>query len=272
MRVSYLELYVHCKKVLEACGVPYGCAEEGAEAVAWGQFSGLSGLNILKDELERIQSANIKDMKQVYENCNLFILDGGGQSGLLTGKVAADCVLAKADEVETTAIYVTNTSSSSLLAQQAAYIASKGMGCMVYWMTEEGQPTWAVSLPNHSHPTIVQGHTASVLQKAKLYDIYDNIQGYYKSNKHLESSNGFLIICTKKGEILQEFLEVIKQTVDGKSVEMILSETLSIGWKQAWENGGEVDRCIWDELNKTGRKILVESSELSRLRGAGELA
>ncbi|OKL36529.1 DUF3726 domain-containing protein [Domibacillus mangrovi] len=263
MRVSYLELYVHCKKVFEACGIPYGCAEDGAAAVAWGEFGGLLGLNVLTGELDRMKASKMENIRLLSEKEGITHFEGGGQSGLLVGKTVGDYACAQLAKTETAVVYVQNTSTSSLFAQQAFWIASKGKGCVIHYQTAEGAPAWIIATPDSPYPVLAEGLHINL--ENEFHAALDNLD-------RQKSSNEFLLICTKKVEVVAHLLEKLKKEAKERNIPIIDSEYVKRTLENSHQYGAEVDRALWDEVHQTGRNILVESTELSRLRGAGELA
>lgn len=266
MRASFLELYVHCKKVFEACGVPYGCAEDGAEAVAWGEFSGLPGLQILTNELDRVTAHKMEDVQLTAEREDVSFFEGGGQSGLLVGKAAADYAYAQSEKHETAVVYVRNISTSHLLARQAFYIASNGRGCAIHFKTEEGSSVWIAATPENPYPVLAEGHELNSVFGSELAKKMDDIGG------KVEMADQFLLICTKEIEIIDQLIAELKNKAKDEGAVLIDSAQIKSSLESSQQCGAKIDRALWEQLNQTGQKVLVESSELSRLRGAGELA
>jgi len=265
MRVSFLELYVHCKKAFEACGIPYGCAEDGAEAAAWGEFSGLSGLQVLVGELDRISAHKMEDIQLLAEREKVAFFEGGGQSGLLAGKAAADYAYAQSEKQETAIAYVRNSSASRLLARQAFDIASNGKGCAIHFKTEEGTPVWIAAVPDNPYPVLAEGY--------ELNSVFgDELVKKMETGENLEVADQFLLVCTKDINIIDQLIVELKSKVKEEGAALIDSAQIKNSLESSKQCGAKIDRMLWDTLNQTGQKVLVESSELSRLRGAGELA
>ena len=265
MHVSYLETVVHCKKVFEAYGSSYGYAEDGAEAVAWGEFVGLPGLQTLASEVSMLNLRREVESQFLVEQDDFTVIDCGGQSGLLLGKALVDYAMSRLGLSEVQVVYVQNTSTSRLLAQQAFYVASKGKGCVIIYHTKEEIPVIILSSPQRRYPIVVEGR--------KVEDLFEAISNEdLLIEKQLKSSNDFMIICLKNLESINGLIEKVLDEPSDTSVTIIESEKLEASWNHSWQYGAKADRLVWDELYKSGCKTLVESTEQSRIRGAGELA
>ncbi len=267
MRVSYLETLLHCKKVFEACGSSYGIAEDGAEMVAWGEFAGFSGLTILANEVATLQSSSRTEIQWLVENEDVTLLDAGGQSSLVVAKAIADYALSKLERSgKQVLVVVQNTSASKLLATQAAYVTSKGKGCVISYRTHEKRSVLLLATQRTQFPVVIEGRTVDDLLERMSKELNQDVK---LGNDH---SNGFTFICTEDSSPIDRLIEEILDEPLNLSIDIYESKKMENQWKQSWQSGAEVDRELWDELYKTGSKILVESTEQSRLRGAGELA
>lgn len=237
MRVSYPELNALCKRVLQASGFPSGAMEDGAEMIAWAEFAGLKGLEQLAKELDERKEVKPTSVQIVADSTRLSILDGAGQSSLLSGRLAADLAYAKARENGMGAVEVINCRGPSWVAQIALQIAKRGMACIVSWTDEHNY--LAVMQPEMGQPVIAR----------------DPSGGRDKTR--------FMIICLGSHDLS---LNVPGQTV------ILQSQEIQERWHMAMQFGQEVDDRIWHKLVGTAAKVLVESTEISRLRGTGENA
>lgn len=82
-----------------------------------------------------------------------------------------------------------------------------------------------------------------------------------KKSEAQENSNSILVICSKSAYQEEAGQQVIREP-----------HQIQERWDDAIGNGLEVDPDIWRKLVEKAREILVESTELSRLKGTGELA
>ncbi|RXT05293.1 DUF3726 domain-containing protein [Ammoniphilus sp. CFH 90114] len=233
MRVSYPELYVLCKKALESCGLPLGSIEEAAETAAWAEFVGLNGVAQLAEVLPQLERADVSAIHISSESDRLSLIDGAGLPSLLTGRAAADLAYAQAKERKIGIAEVINTRPSDWLAQNALQIAKRGLACTILWSDRDGDHM-AMMTPTMLQPVIASKGTGS---------------SYISS---------FLILCAEPG-----YLPISIQ--DQQS-----SERLQENWDHAMKYGKEVNEESWTVLVSAASQVLVEATEQSRLRGAGE--
>ncbi|WP_301107901.1 DUF3726 domain-containing protein [Sporosarcina sp.] len=266
MRVSHLELYTHCKKIFQACGVPYGYAEEGAETVANAEFLGLYGLQQLSDELPNLQS-QVDELEILHENERVTIINGGKQSGMLLGKACADYVIARLQDQPSAAVCVRDTQPSRVLTQQAMYLSRKGLGSIILYQ-KPSHSSLIISSPNFAFPIMVH--------KRNNEDVMEGI------NKELgltgedmltlpTETNRFCIFGTTKIDEIDAVMDAFHNISD-PSYLMTTTEDFEQRWENSWDYGAEISRELWLDLNETGKRMLVESTDQSRERGAGEMA
>lgn len=250
MRVSHLELYAHCKKVLEGCGLPLGCAEEGAEIVAWGEFTGLYGIGQMAAELNELQASDVSSIRIASQDDRLVSIDGQGQSSLLSGRVALDLAFSKAVEMGIGIAQVQNSRGSNALIQNAVQAGKRGMGCVIHWMEKNSQ-TWAVMLPGDKQPY--------VRQETLLHP------------REAKQTNSFLMICADATHFAA-FSTLLAGNDEKANAKLIRPEQIQAKWDEANRQGKEIDPVIWAELDQVASRVLVEATEQSRQRGAGEEA
>lgn len=263
MRVSHIELYTHCKKIFQACGVPYGYAEEGAETVANAEFLGLYGLQQLADELPNLQS-QLEELKIVSETAQLTVVNGGKQSGMLLGKACADYVIARLQNRQSAAVCIKHTTPSRVLTQQAMYMSKKGLGCIILYKLR-GHSSLIISSPSAKFPIMIH--------KRNNEDIVEmiNEQLMLTGDKALvlpETFTDFFIFGTKSIDAVNKLIEQFEQTIDPSCI-ITTTEDFEQKWISSWEMGAEINKELWMDLNETGKRMLVESTDQSRSHGAG---
>ena len=266
MRVSHLELYTHCKKSFQALGVPYGYAEEGAETVANAEFLGLYGLQQLSDELQDLQG-EIEEIEVLNETENVTVIDGGKQSGMLLGKACADYLIARLEEQQSVAVCVRDTRPSRVLVQQAMYISKKGHASIILYK-KPSHSSLIISSPNSTFPIMIH--------KRNNEDIMEGINEELgltgdKKLKLPAVTTRFCIFGTTKIEEIDEVMERFDNTIDTTYI-LTTTDDFEQRWESSWQFGTEVSRELWLDLNETGKRMLVESTDQSRDRGAGEMA
>ncbi|GIO09739.1 hypothetical protein J31TS6_57670 [Brevibacillus reuszeri] len=247
MRVSYLELYAQCKKVLEGCGLPIGCAEEAAEIAAWGEFTGLYGIKQLAEELSALQASDLSKIRILSQDERLVSIDGQGQSSLLSGRIALDMAYAKAAEMGVGIVNVQNSRGSNALIQNVAQAGKRGVCCAIHWVEEDSQ-FWAITLPDANQPYVVKRKS-----------------GHPHKSKQTES---FLVICADAVHFA--YAAQLESHEETEGSEVIRPEQIQDVWDESNRQGREIDPATWAELNIVASRVLVEATEQSRQRGAGE--
>ncbi|MYL57910.1 DUF3726 domain-containing protein [Virgibacillus halodenitrificans] len=266
MRVSYVELFIHCKKVFRACGIPYGCADDGAEVVTWSEFIGLEGMKVLQQEIPNMQPPGMDEVKLLVEQDGLYRFDGNGQSAIILGKLMADFSLGMAESRETIRVHMQNTTRSRLLAQPAHYIAARGKGCLVNYKTADGNSVWILSTPEIAYPIFAEGSNAEQLMQENLTA---ELGQYETANI---GDDDFWLVCTTETELITSCVRKLRHAAKQGMIKLTESSQLKAIFEKAYFNGAQVDGELWRQLNQIGQKTLVEATEQSRLRGAGELA
>ncbi|MFM1653168.1 DUF3726 domain-containing protein [Brevibacillus sp. B_LB10_24] len=250
MRVSYSELTAFCKKVLEGCGLPLGFVEEGAQMAAWGEFSGLSGLARLQAEILSLEASDVSKIRVISEDSRFVCLDGGGQSSLLCGRLAADIVYAKAREEDTGVAQVVNCQGSDLLIQNAVQMGKRGMACSIEW-SEPHRRNKAVMLPARQQPYLVRTSVKGLAEPGR--------------------ADSFSIICYNL-EKYPFHVELSEKGIKPENISIVRPETIQAEWEKAWQYGKEIDQGIWRDLERVSNRVLIAATERSRLQGAGENA
>lgn len=264
MRVSFVELFVHCKKVFRACGIPYGCADDGAGVVTWSEFVGLDGMRALQKEIPNMQQHGMKSVDFVREENGLFLFNGNGQSVIILGKLMADYALGMAETRETVRIYMQNTTRSRLLAQPAYYIASKEKGCLVHYKIPNGGSMWILATPEIAYPIFAEGDIAEQIMEQNLTAEL----GQYET-MDMEDDD-FWLVCTTETQLITSCVRKLREEAKNGRIKLTESVRLKAMFDNAYFNGALIDDALWNDLDQIGRTTLVEATEQSRLRGTGE--
>lgn len=266
MRVSFVELFIHCKKVFRACGIPYGCADDGAEVVTWSEFTGLDGMRVLQREISNMHPPGMESVELLFEDDGLFRFDGYGQSAIILGKLMADYALAMAETRETVCVHMQNTTRSHLLAQPAHYIASRNRGCLVNYKTKKGNTMWILSTPEIAYPVFAEGAKAEEIME---HNLTAELGQYETTNL---SSDDFWLVCTTETDLIISCIRHLRHEAKDGSFYLTESAKLKAIFEKSYYNGTEVDDEVWKELDQIGSQTLVEATEESRQRGVGEMA
>ncbi|WP_080872407.1 DUF3726 domain-containing protein [Oceanobacillus timonensis] len=254
MRVSYVELFIHCKKVFRACGIPYGCADDGAEVVTWSEFIGLNGMQVLLDEIPNINPPGMESIHLLQEEKGLYRFDGRRQSAIILGKLMADFALGMSETKRTVRVYMQNTTRSRLLAQPAHYIASRGKGCLVNYKTREGKPMWILSTPEIAFPFFAEGDAAEQIMEQNLTaDL-----GQYETASM--TSDGFWLVCTSETTWITSCIRKLRQAAENRTMQLTESVHLKATFEKTYLQGAKIDMHHWNELDQIGRETLVKAS------------
>ena len=144
MLISHNEVLQTTAKALEAIGWSRGEREDGAEAIAWFELHGLSGVEHFVASVEALRSAEFKPVSKSTDNN----FDAYGQSCLRVGPLIVDWCLARS--AETT---IANCSDPSSIIPYLVRMAKRGQPLFAAWEEEDGKlslftvsPTQAFSL------------------------------------------------------------------------------------------------------------------------------
>lgn len=232
MHISFQELQILSERVLEAKKFPLGLMVDGAEMIVWAEIARLDGLRRLLERMDQLDEIQPDAIQIISESPHMAILDGANQIDLLSARMAADLAYAKAIENGMGIVEVVNCRGNEWVGQNAYQIAQRGLSCMMRWGNMS-----AIADPDHQQPKILKNRFAS------------------------DRPDHLLIICSKT---------TVLEPVEERRLRE--SQQLQEYWDQAVHEGIEVDPRIWEKLVAISKDVLVESTELSRLKGTGELA
>jgi hypothetical protein len=88
MRVSQFEIYRLVQRALEGSGAPYGVDRDGAQAVAWLESRGLSGLDLLREDLPLLEDRFTG--LTLTRNAAGIEIDAGGLSAIAHASAVID--------------------------------------------------------------------------------------------------------------------------------------------------------------------------------------
>ncbi|WP_298788958.1 DUF3726 domain-containing protein [uncultured Marinococcus sp.] len=264
MRVSYLELFAHCKKVFLACGIPYGYADDGAEAVAWSEIVGLKGLSILQKETDDILKHGLNSIEISKKSNNVLYCNISNGSAVVYGKAIADCALSLNYANQIVQVSVQNTVPSQALAKTANYVAFRNKGCLINYRSTRNTAIWMLATPENPFPFIAEGEEVENIMQQKFS------KDLFPFDNNTLSCEEFSLYSAMEIELINSCVKELRRKKNCESVQLVESALLKAEFEKASHNGAEVDNAIWKHLDQIGRKILVKSSEQSRRRGAGE--
>ena len=290
MRVSHNEILMLCRKSFEGLGFSAGEADDAAEMVAWLEVHGIDVLGLLCDALptltpetqpppllgraeddhavdytivSRPQSSVagnsaghcpqigmrrkllLDSDRHCLDRCGLLIVDAQGGSALFAGPLLAELGAAETLENGCAAIKVFNCRYPLLLLGLATSYARRGIGMEVWWhidLASQKMVRFAIE-PNEMYPTLKNDGAEDAL----LCDAYNPVA---------------LIFST------QPTTPTTPKRQPPRSV--ITPADFAQRFVNRRDRGIEIQDAPWTILNQYAKNILVEATEESRRRGAGE--
>lgn len=243
MRVSLNEVQVICRKAFEGIGFATGDCDDAAEMIAWLQLQGLDGIGALKKALAFLHDEVDRPFDTCYEDAAQLTLDAHGQSVLRCAAQAVELGVGKALRGGSALIRIRHCHNRVLLLGYLVRCAEQGLNFCVYWR-DARQELVATFSAGQSSPSL------------RVYDLQQPAQSDEQSINVLISRH-FTLLPRLSPEDLAPSLNLDQQTLASSN-----SQQLS--------GGLEVDESVWVMLKKLGERVLVESTEESRRRGAGE--
>lgn len=235
MRVSLNEIQVICRKAFEGIGFAPGDCDDAAEMITRLQQQGLDGIGALKKALDFLHDEVDRPIETCYEDATQLTLDAHGQSVLRCAAQAIELGVGKALRGGSALIRVRHCHNRILLLGYLARCAGEGLNFCVYWRDARQELV----------ATFSAGTTGPVL---RVYDLPQPAQGDEQSINVLISRH-FALLPRLSAEDAAPTLEFSQPAPAG---------------------GLQVNDEVWAQLKKLGERVLVESTEESRRRGAGE--
>ncbi|MBD0682710.1 DUF3726 domain-containing protein [Pseudomonas sp. V98_8] len=232
MRVSLNEIQVICRKAFEGIGFAPGDCDDAAEMIARLQLQGLDGIGALKKALAFLHDEVDRPIETCYEDAAQLTLDAHGQSVLRCAAQAVELGVGKALRGGSALIRIRHCHNRVLLLGYLARCASDALNFCVYWR-DARQEMVATFSAGQTHPTL------------RVYDLPQPAQSDEQSINVLISRHFALLPRLSAEDAL---LATYPQPAEGLVV----------------------DDDVWTQLKKLGERVLVESTEESRRRGAGE--
>lgn len=251
MKVSHNELSGLCRRAFEGLGFPAGDHEDAADMVVWLEQHGLGGIEALRGGLDHIHSGDNEPLSREFEDSSLAVINAHGNSVLTCGSLAADLVYARARRKGLAVVKVQNCHNRKLMLGYLARCARRGMSMMAFWRDSQAPVVieQVVSIrAREEYPTLL------------LYQVEDR-------DDRLTRNHSVTLIASPHFAMLQ--------SLHPDPEEAGLLQELGPGdferqSRRVWNEGLEVDEELWARLKTLAGRMLVEESEESRRRGAGE--
>ena len=232
MRVSLNEIQVICRKAFEGLGFAAGDCADAAEMIARLQLQGLDGIGALKKALAYLHDEVDRPIDTCYEDAAQLTLDAHGQSVLRCAAQAVELGVSKALRGGSALIRIRHCHNRILLLGYLARCAAEALNFCVYWRDARQELV----------ATFSAGQNCPIL---RVYDLPQPAQSDEQSINVLISRH-FMLLPRLSAE---DAVPTVHPQPAGELM---------------------VDDEVWAQLKKLGERVLVESTEESRRRGAGE--
>ncbi|MCW4150307.1 DUF3726 domain-containing protein [Halomonas sp. 18H] len=248
MKVSFNELQGLCRKAFSGIGFEEGDAADAADMVAWMQCHGFPAIDQLSRGLDYLLEEDPEALPTVvYQDGDLAVLDGHGQSVLRSISLATELGFAKARARGLSVVKIRRCHNRQLIMGYLSRLAGRGINITAFWRNSQEPLTEQVVGFRAGHST----------PEVRIFAVRD-------VPEENEPNDGITLVMANHVELLPSL---------GADHDLDLlahhSESgLMACRKQALLEGIEVDDVIWSHLKTLAHRILVESSDASR-SGAG---
>jgi LDH2 family malate/lactate/ureidoglycolate dehydrogenase len=235
MIVAHTELRDILNKVFEGMGFHLGDYEDCANNIAWME---LHGWPVLKDVLKAPTMPRSEAARFLYEDQILSVIDAKNNGGLIYGSLALDLAALKAKNQAAVVIKLVNAANPQLIMPSLPHCAGAGLNVLVTWQVTD-QNFVVFMAANEKYPTVA---TFSANTAAADSDL-TIVCGLAVSFSLPTESNSNILI--RPVDFQEQYDFHIKY-------------------------GISIDDAQWQQLVSLSKNILVEATETSRLKGAGE--
>ncbi|MEM7032670.1 MAG: hypothetical protein AAF629_24160, partial [Chloroflexota bacterium] len=226
-----------------------GDYEDCAQTITWLEMHGLPVLGEVRQYAPNWVFPKSQAATILYEDDTLAVIDAQANGGLLYGSLAVDLAYLKAMQAGFAHIKLKQAKYRQLIIPSLVAVAQRGVHLAVFWQ-ESGQ----------HHQLTVDAHA-----DYPCYWIYD-----IDSTVHQPPNAQTLSILCSPNMALKQPLDVAQS---GYALTSCLNpDDFATNYAYHNERGLDIDVDIWQQLITLSKAVLVESTALSRLRGAGELA
>nr|WP_299244343.1 Ldh family oxidoreductase [uncultured Halomonas sp.] len=248
MKVSYNELQGLCRKAFSGMEFEEGEAADAADMVAWMQCHGLEGLNALGRGLDHLLREDPNQLTSIlYNDGDLAVLDGHGQSVLRASSLAVELGFAKARARGLAIIKIRRCHNRQLIMGYLSRLAGRGMNVTAFWRNAQMPLT----------EQVVGFRANSTVPEIRVYAVHE-------VPEENEPNDGITLILANHVDLLPAMRSDYHYEVLARQSE---SDLLACR-ERAFAEGIEVDDALWQRLKTLATRILVEASDASR-DGAG---
>jgi LDH2 family malate/lactate/ureidoglycolate dehydrogenase len=251
MKVSHNELTGLCRRAFEGLGFHAGDHEDAADMVVWLEQHGLGGVDALRRGLDHLASNNRLAVQRAFEDTSLAVINAADNSVLVCGSLAADLVYAKARRKGLAVVKLQNCYNRILMLGYLARCARRGMNLLAFWRNSEDPKVveQVVSIRAYEeYPTLL------------LYEVEDPDDNFTRNRS-------VTLIASPHFSMLQA---LYPDPEEATLLQVLGPDDCQRQSRHVLDHGMEVDDALWQRLKELSALTLVESSEESRARGAGE--
>lgn len=248
MKVSFNELQGLCRKAFSGIGFEEGDAADAADMVAWMQCHGFHAIDQLSRGLDYLLEEDPEALPEVvYQDGDLAVLDGHGQSVLRSISLATELGFAKARARGLSVVKIRRCHNRQLIMGYLSRLAGRGINITAFWRNSQEPLTEQVV-------GFRAGHTTPEVRIFAVRDVPEEN----------EPNDGITLVMANHVELLPSLgadhdLDLLAHHSE--------SDLMACREKALLE-GIEVDDVIWSRLKILAHRILVVSSDASR-SGAG---
>lgn len=241
MKISHTELNDLLQKIFEGLGFSRGDYEDLARSICWLEFRNWP---ILKKVLDVAQKSQVKQPKISFEDSHSATIAVEKSIAFMAGALPHNLAYVKSRALEGTAVEVSllNPILPLLLIPNLILIASRGYQGRIIW-----------------HEGVTQIFHISISARA----IYPDVTIYYG-----EDLPRNLAAFVEVGTAVSSY----SPPLGILEVEKISARTLRKRFTDNIANGLEIEDSLWQTMIELSKKVLVEATEESRNKGAGENA
>jgi len=247
MKISYNEILTLSQKAFEGAGCGPGQYQDAAEMISWLALHGLGAWTSIYDDLRiGFFNANPSEIPipQLYEDDTVIMLDSRQSSSLFSGPSATDFAYLAAMEKGDGAVSLKNCQHPMLLLAFLSRYAQRGMHSLTQWQ-EQDHTRSVVFVADQPLPTIYRANSERL-------DKNDNVSGELYTDVMIRFSSRSPFSAPSDAEIHYSPTQLQEQRTEHL------------------EQGIEIDERLWAQLQHLAKRVLVEATEESRQRGAGE--
>ena len=253
VKASKNELTSLFKQAFEGMGYDFGGYESAADMIVWAQMHGLNSFEKIRKRLPTI----VQDKRESVAQCRVtsdgeLVIDAKANSSIAVAAMALDIAYVEAIKSEVACVSVLNCYDRNLVVKKLVDCALRGMLCLAYW--HDGEVLhWVTS------------DTGVCCPEYAKYPLKNWPEAKFLQGKDQQS---LFVVCAKNKPALEAYITQYLPRLNEMSPIIMLPKMMKSSYLEALTNGIEIDNDFWKELATIGLKVLVESTEQSRM-GAG---